>query len=368
MTPKQQEALALLKQGKTRQQIADELGISLSSVRDRLYGANQKLLPAGITTALESTGLSDPNLLHSGWLKTDDASLYFVAPKSETKESLDDLIDYISYRVQHVTPLTAPQSPAECRENLLTLYPIADAHMGMRAEAREAGEDYDLDAAANRIRLGITQLVNQSPPSEEAIILDVGDLTHADDKNYVTPRSKHQLDMASTQFDSVDIAIEVLGTSIMTALFKHKRVRVRILRGNHNENSYIAIMFALRERFRECDNVIIESTPSDFFVYRFGEVMIAAHHGDKAKPERLAMYMAHEWAKDWGETKWRYFFTGHLHHAKLQDIGGVQFEQLRAVTSRDAYATSHGYVGMPQMQAITFDKNSGEKSRVKINF
>ena len=96
--------------------------------------------------------------------------------------------------------------------------------------------------------------------------------------------------------------------------------------------------------------------------------MFAAHHGDKAKAERLVMHMAHQWSEEWGRTKWRYYFTGHLHHAKLQDIGGVQVEQLRAVSSRDSYASSHGYVGAPQMQAITYHRRDGESSRVKVSF
>jgi len=52
----------------------------------------------------------------------------------------------------------------------------------------------------------------------------------------------------------------------------------------------------------------------------------------------------------------------------LQDVGGVQVEQLRAATSKDEYAASHGYVASPQMQAITYHQDKGEISRVKINF
>jgi len=68
----------------------------------------------------------------------------------------------------------------------------------------------------------------------------------------------------------------------------------------------------------------------------------------------------------WGRTRHRFYFTGHMHHAKMQDIGGVQVEQMRAAAPRDAYAASHAYASRSELQAITYHKDSGEVSRVKV--
>lgn len=363
MTPKQKEAWNLSQQGLSIRQTAKKLGISKTSVFDRLAGAKAYLSAGeGIQSAMANAGIHDINQLHSGWLKTDEASLYFVQPKQSSINQLTDIIDVIKDKMTDIHPAPTLTKPNFILKKMLTIYPIADAHFGMR------GEGYDLDVAKKRMRQGIQQCITGSLRAEECIILDVGDLTHADDTKYQTPRSKHPLDMAGSQYESLDAAIDTLCTCIEMAAQHHKQVRVRILRGNHNENSYLAVMFALFERYRNENRIEIERTPSDFFVYRFGKCMFAAHHGDKAKPERLVMHMAHEWAEDWGATKWRYYFTGHLHHAKLQDVGGVQVEQLRAVTGKDAYAASHGYVASPQMQAITYHKDKGEISRIKVNF
>ena len=102
-------------------------------------------------------------------------------------------------------------------------------------------------------------------------------------------------------------------------------------------------------------------------MHEFGKVLLAAHHGDKAKADRLVHFLADQFAEMWGRTKHRFLFTGHLHHHKAQDIGGVQWEQLRAVTPRDAFAFSNAYTARAQLQAITFDRNRGEVSRVKVN-
>ena len=94
--------------------------------------------------------------------------------------------------------------------------------------------------------------------------------------------------------------------------------------------------------------------------------MLVSHHGDKAKAERLVMHMADEWPEMWGRTRFRHYFTGHLHHAKIVDIGGVQVEQFRAITPRDSYSASNGYSSRSDMQAITYHKERGEISRLKV--
>ena len=52
---------------------------------------------------------------------------------------------------------------------------------------------------------------------------------------------------------------------------------------------------------------------------------------------------------------------------KAADIGGVQWEQLRALTARDAYAVSNAYVARSQLQAVTLHREFGEVQRVKVS-
>jgi len=50
------------------------------------------------------------------------------------------------------------------------------------------------------------------------------------------------------------------------------------------------------------------------------------------------------------------------------DAGGVQVEQLRAVSAKDAYAASHAYSAKSEMQAVTYHKDRGEISRHRVIF
>jgi len=344
---------------------AKELNVNESTVRRAIK--DMQLRDPAMQGAMDAVGTGlVPSL---AWIKTKataDAPGYSVMlkPADEPPEATADRIKAALADLDAIKPIAAP---AYVEADLCTLYPIADVHVGMRAWAKEVGEDYDTDLASKRLQSWIGQCVAASPASHTAIVLDVGDLTHADDETALTPKSKHSLDVDTRHFRTLDMTIQALAVCVELALAKHQRVIVRILPGNHNVNSYMAVMFALAERFRDNSRVSVQKVPGEFFVHEFGKVLLAAHHGDKAKADRLVHFLADQFAEMWGRTKHRFLFTGHLHHHKAQDIGGVQWEQLRAVTPRDAFAFSNAYTARAQLQAITFDRNRGEVSRVKVN-
>jgi len=345
--------------------VAREFGVDESTVRT----ARKRLAkrdPA-MQNAMNAVGTGlVPSM---AWIKTKataDAPGYSVMLKP-AQEAPEDTADRIKAALADLDAIKPVPAPTYTEADLCTLYPMADVHVGMRAWAKEVGEDYDTDIASERLKSWIGQCVAASPASHTAIVLDVGDLTHADDESGLTPKSRHSLDVDTRHFRTLDMTIQAMSVCVELALSKHQRVIVRILPGNHNLNSYMAVMFALAERFRDNSRVSVQKVPGEFFVHEFGKVLLAAHHGDKAKADRLVHFLADQFAEMWGRTKHRFLFTGHLHHHKSQDIGGVQWEQLRAVTPRDAYAVSHAYTARAQLQAITFDRNRGEISRVKVN-
>lgn len=364
MTPSQREAWELYQQLGSYNAVAKALGRHRKTVTEAIKKADKYMnADQGIKDAMVGTKLSDIGNVHSGWLKTDEASIYFRLPQEGTEETS---LEHIKEFFEGIPPCPTLPMAEESQSDTLTVYPISDAHIGMRSSKSETGDDYDNDIAVNRIKDGIQRCVASSPPSARAIILDVGDLTHADNNDAQTPRSKHPLDVSSNFFDALEAAIHALSFCIETAAQKHDEVLVRILRGNHNETSYLAVMFALAERYRNEPRVTIETSASDFFIHEFGINMICAHHGDRAKADRFALFAADHWPDIWGRTRNRIAFVGHLHHAKVMDVGGIQIEQLRAVTPKDAYATSHGYSARSQMQSITYHRDEGEIGRVTV--
>ena len=347
--------------------VAREMGVNESTVR-RSLNRLKKRDPA-IQRAMDVSGTK---LVPRGIWEKHPADENGVArsiflTSADGDMTPEEMAENIKAALADIDAVPEVRAPAYVETDLCTLYPIADVHVGMRAWAKEVGEAYDTDKATERLVSWIGQCVAASPAAHTAIVLDVGDLTHADDETGLTPKSRHSLDVDTRHFRTLDATIQALAVCTELALAKHQRVIVRILPGNHNLNSYMAVMFALAERFRDNDRVSVQKVPGEFFVYEFGKVLLAAHHGDKAKADRMVHFLADQYAEMWGRTKHRFLFTGHLHHHKSQDIGGVQWEQLRAVTPRDTYAVANSYTARAQLQAITFDRNRGEISRVKVN-
>lgn len=347
--------------------VAREFGVDESSVRKSLARRKRRLeIDPGIQDALDRTGIT-PETAKFGYrrVKDQDGSFNTVFWKLP-QDAQNDVLDRIREAMADVRPLPPVKAPEHVTEDLLTLYPIADLHAGMQAWGRETGEDYDTKIAIERLQSWVGQCVDLAPPSETAVVLGVGDLLHADDQTNMTPASKHILDTDTRHYKTLEVTIDAMKAIIEYAAQKHRRVLVRVLPGNHDKHAYIAVLMALANRYINDNRIKVQNVPNEFFIHQFGKVMLAAHHGDKAKADRMVHFIADEHAEIWGRTRHRFLWTGHLHHHKSQDIGGVQWEQLRAMTAKDAYATSHAYSARAQMQAITYHRERGEIQRVKV--
>jgi len=346
---------------------ADSLGISDSAFRNRLEKAKARgfTQDQAIQDAMAAVGTGLVPALAWAKTKSEDGTSYSVLlkPGQETPETF---AERLRGALEGMEPAAPVSPPSHTLDGLLTVYPLADVHMGLMAWGKETGEDYDTAIAADRVRSWVARAVDASPASGTAVILGLGDLTHADDQSNMTPRSKHVLDVDTRHFRTLDGTIQALAYGIEYAARKHARVIVRILPGNHDLNTYMAVMFALAERYRQDPRIEVQKVPGEFWVYRHGQCLLAAHHGHGGKPERMVMFLADEHASEWGQTRHRFLWTGHLHHLKAADIGGVQWMQLRAMTAKDAYAAGNAYSARASLEAITFDANQGEIQRVRV--
>ena len=343
---------------------ANALGLSFESVRRRV---NRHKIDPAVKAGMDAVNTDiEPSVL---WAKTHkDGTTTYSALLNPKSKSTAQILEAIEQRFEHLKPIKAIKPDAVANSDLMTVYPIFDAHIGMRAWGEEVGEDYDSDIAVRYITKGITECVEGSPASDTAIIINGGDMMHADDNNNQTPKSKHALDVDSRHFKTIDTVIALSAALIEIAAKKHRKVIYRALRGNHDEHSHIALTMALYQRYRNSDNIVIEKAPSDFFVHRFGKVMVAAHHGDKGSATNLVLQAADKWPEMWGQTRHRYYYIGHKHHKEFKDIGGMSCEMLRAATKPDSYSDSHSFTGKSQLRAITYHREKGECARKIVNY
>jgi len=343
---------------------ADELGLDRRTLGNRIAKYEERNDPA-ITDAKAAIGTNMTPVLVWAKTKSEDGTSYsaLLKPDPLARDALEAIRDVLE-GLPPVKPIPAPQ---HADKDLITLYPIADLHAGMMAWGRETGEDYNTATATERLTGWIGQCISSSPRSGLGIVLAAGDLLHANDNTNATPQSKHVLDVDTRHFKTLDRVIEAMALSVDLALHHHESVLVVVKPGNHDRDAYLAVLFGLDQRYRSEPRVTVEKNPSEFWAYQFGKVMLACHHGDKAKAQQMVLYLADEFPEMWGGTRHRFLWTGHLHHHKSQDIGGVQWEQLRAITAKDAYAASHAYSARAQMQGITYHREFGEVARVKVS-
>jgi hypothetical protein len=140
-------------------------------------------------------------------------------------------------------------------------------------------------------------------------------------------------------------------------------VIVKAVPGNHDPQAIWALAFTLSAYFSNEPRVEVDLGPSKFWFYRFGKVLLGSTHGDTAKPEQLGAIMACDRAEDWGKTKYRYFYTGHIHSSNKKEFPGMVWESFRTLAAQDSYAAGHGYRAGRDMLAIVHHKDWGEVER-----
>ena len=261
-------------------------------------------------------------------------------------------------------PSPVIRKPQVSDNDLLTLYPWGDPHMGMYAWSDETGKDYDLKIASREHRAAIDDLYARSPNSHIGILLIAGDLVHSDTKQNRTEASGHALDVDTRWSRVMATTLETVVYAVKGGLRKHRRMVVRLCEGNHDPQAAYSIALALAAHFRNEPRVTVALSPANFWYYRFGLNLFMATHGHTCKTEKLPQIMAADRPADWGATKFRYIFHGHLHHKFIKELWGAVVEVLRTLAPGDAWSRSHGYRALSEMQAITYHRKYGERFRV----
>jgi len=342
---------------------ARALGMPSSTLESRYSKARERglHLSVGAQDAMRATGLNGLEI-SSGWRHAYDGdgkkieTVYFSVPK-DAPEAQEDVLQRIREAFEGMAPAEPVAAPERNMGELCTLYPLFDVHFGMRAWGRETGsDDYDTNLAVEDLKQAVGDVMAWTPDSAKAIILIGGDFFHADDSTNQTPRSRHPLDVDGRHFKVMETGIAAVSHLIETALHKHQSAYVRVMRGNHDEHSHVALTFALSQRYRNEPRVTVEQEPRDIFMYQHGACMIAAHHGDKAKAQQLVMVLA-DICPFWSASRHRIVMTGHVHHDQVKEFPGIRWESFRAFCPPDAYGSQ--FAPRRAMQALTFHADRG---------
>jgi hypothetical protein len=257
--------------------------------------------------------------------------------------------------------------PQHSDAELLTVYALPDLHLGMLSWGKETGESYDLEIASKLIREMVGDLVAQSRPSQRAIVLGLGDYFHNNDANNATPRSKHTLDVDGRWPKILRAGAQIAVDLTHLVAAKHELVDVRWLPGNHDPDAAIALTVAMSLFFRNDSRINVIEDPGLHWYHRHGEVLLGATHGHTMRPEAMALMLAADRPQDWGMSKFRHFFFGHIHHESAKEVGAVRVESFASPAAKDGYAHAGGWRSGRALTAITFHATRGEVGRHRVN-
>lgn len=289
--------------------------------------------------------------------------------KTRLEQSGVDVAETLKAAFADYTP-AAPVSavPKQTSADTLTLLPINDPHLGMFAWARETGQNWDLKIAEKVLGEAIDEAIARSPTSGTCVVLGGGDITHADNNKNQTARSANPLDVDGRHQKVVETAGKLFVRAIDAALLKFGEVHVRLLKGNHDEETSPAIAWFLKAWYRNDPRALVDCDQSLFFHRQFGKVMLSATHGHEAKLQDMPGIMAHRRPEMWGATKFRYAHGFHVHHKSKMatEGGGVVMESHQAPIPQDAWHYGSGFLSGRSMGTITYHRNFGEVSRVRV--
>lgn len=288
----------------------------------------------------------------------------WVKTKRDEEHKIEALLDAMAGIADAWKGKAEPIDPPEVidSDDLLCAYLMGDPHIGMLAWPAETGNKFNLEIAEQTLYSAADKLVGLAPRAKHALVVNAGDFFHMDNKAGTTTRGT-PVDVDGRWPKVLATGIRVMRRIIDRALEKHEHVTVINEIGNHDEHLSIMLALCLAQFYEREPRVTVDTSPEPFHWYRFGKVLIGTHHGDRVKRDDLGEVMACDRPQDWGETLYRYFYIGHVHHDTVKELRGVIVESLRTLAGRDAWHHGQGYRSGRDMKLDVIHREFGKIDR-----
>lgn len=284
--------------------------------------------------------------------------------QSQQFEMAKEAIKKLSEEIPKVKP---QEFTGECKSELAVVIPFGDPHIGLYTWSEEVGEDYTLAKAKDLFIQAMQQSVYQAPNADRCYIINVGDFFHADNMENKTGRSGNALDVDGRYQQILKVGIQIFRSWINTCLEKYPEVHIINAVGNHDDHSSQWLNIALQSMYENEPRVIVKDNANKYIYEQFGKVLFGVTHGDGAKMADLGEIMANDVPSKWGESRYRYWYTGHLHHEQIKEFRGVRCETFRTIAKGDSWHHASGYRSDRDVKVIVLHKSFGEVQRLTLN-
>tara|TARA_R110002096_G_scaffold202758_2_gene387488 strand:+ start:6097 stop:7239 length:1143 start_codon:yes stop_codon:yes gene_type:complete len=276
---------------------------------------------------------------------------------SELIEAFKDIASSLEIEAPKVN------KPVYTKKELLLSYNIGDIHVGMQAWREESGTNVNSKIITSDLLKAMADLISRSPPSETAIVLNMGDAIHFHDNTHATKHNKNPLDTDGRIDKVFRTTCQLLNKMVEMCLAKHEFVVFRNVQGNHDEELAMCLRYQMQAYWRNEPRVSIEMSPADTWFYEWHKVMLMATHGHNMSPVKMIPYMSAKHPEMWGRTKLRRANHGHFHSKSVIESLGGKAECFSNLTPNDAWHESKGYRSELECVSVIYHRSGKELGR-----
>lgn len=236
-----------------------------------------------------------------------------------------------------------------------------ELHYGKAGWVGETGEEYNRDVAEKRLtdaRQHMLQEVADRGRPEKFFWALGNDQLHIDNEHGTTTKGTPQ-DCDGTAARILREGFEILIKDADT-LLSVAPLHIKYVPGNHDHLLTYAMLNMLAAWYRNDKNVTVElgAKSRDYSVY--GSTLLGFGHGDGGlKPKDFMATMAKEASQWWTQTRYRAFFTGHLHTEVVRELIGGTHYQMKSLSGKDRYHEKNAYLSDAGMNSYVIDKERG---------
>lgn len=191
------------------------------------------------------------------------------------------------------------------------------------------------------------------------VLLQVGqDFFHVDGANKTTTAGTVVETYASWS-DIYDVGLNL--TLWMVDQFRHiAPVHVYYIPGNHDKTLGLCLAKTLEKYYAHVpESVTVDTVDYPRKYHQYGVNLIGMAHA-KEEGKRIEDMMQVEAKEMWGNSVYREFHLGHLHHEKLYEKGGIIFRRLPTNAVFDNWLISKGFTtATKNTPAFIWDKELG---------
>lgn len=364
-----------------------KLGIDQRTVKKRVE--KYQSIYSHATQVAGDAGI-DPKKVAYFWYKTDDMSMFV---RNNVVPSYDEIRENFIAEMKKYSPSYNKIEHVNDGEYLLVVDP-ADIHIGKLSRKDETGFEYDQQIALTRVREGVSKTLEKAKGfGISKIILVVGnDALHIDHPHRKTTAGTPQ-DTDGMWWESFLLAKKCY-IAIIEELTTVADVHVVYCPSNHDYSSGFMLADSISSWFHKHPNVHFgidnKSVSINHRKYvQYGSNLIGFTHGDGAKEKDLPSLMQFEARKEWGESKFGYWYVHHTHHKNRSSIGlntqklekdhigvtvlqsgkninsdvNIYVETVRTPSPSDAWHSRNGYVNQQAIEAFLHHPTDGQVAR-----